>query len=321
MLNPNFLSGVLSQAKDRYHVRYRQEMDRYVHAYEVLQNYSFGGVQAKTLKLGGYVAIQRTRDVAEERATSNTLFGYSSAVTQLLEGFRLFQYCFEEYKGEVVRHHQNEIDREERAIHNPSHIDPNRFSETWAVAGGVSGGGYFLYQLFFGPSFIWPLPSIIVDGFKGILIGGIVAAGVALFAYVYRKNAQATNMAAVTTSNSARREFNILKTSLLKDISIVRDMSLPKECGSSLARPSEVPVNDVQVGRVYEGKVARLMDFGAFVTILPGRDGPLHISQISEERIERVGDKLKEGDVVRVKVLEVDREGRVRLSMRNVNAA
>ncbi len=62
------------------------------------------------------------------------------------------------------------------------------------------------------------------------------------------------------------------------------------------------------------------MDFGAFVTILPGKDGLVHISQISDERVERVGDKLKEGDVVRVKVLEVDRQGRVRLSMRNVDA-
>ncbi len=60
------------------------------------------------------------------------------------------------------------------------------------------------------------------------------------------------------------------------------------------------------------------MDFGAFVTILPGRDGLVHISQISEERVERVGDKLKEGDVVRVKVLEVDRQGRIRLSMRGM---
>jgi len=75
---------------------------------------------------------------------------------------------------------------------------------------------------------------------------------------------------------------------------------------------------DVEVGAVYEGRVARLMDFGAFVTILPGRDGLVHISQISEERVERVSDKLKEGDVIKVKVLEVDRQGRVRLSMRGV---
>jgi polyribonucleotide nucleotidyltransferase len=78
-------------------------------------------------------------------------------------------------------------------------------------------------------------------------------------------------------------------------------------------------VSDVEVGAVYEGKVVRLMDFGAFVQILPGKDGLVHISQISDERVERVSDKLKEGDVVRVKVLEVDRQGRVRLSMRSVD--
>ena len=80
----------------------------------------------------------------------------------------------------------------------------------------------------------------------------------------------------------------------------------------------ELITADVEVGRVYEGRVARLMDFGAFVTILPGRDGLVHISQISNERVERVADKLNEGDVVRVKVLEVDRQGRVRLSMKDV---
>jgi polyribonucleotide nucleotidyltransferase len=63
------------------------------------------------------------------------------------------------------------------------------------------------------------------------------------------------------------------------------------------------------------------MDFGAFVTILPGKDGLVHISQICEERVERVSDKLKEGDQVRVKVLEVDRQGRIRLSMRGLDAA
>jgi polyribonucleotide nucleotidyltransferase len=78
---------------------------------------------------------------------------------------------------------------------------------------------------------------------------------------------------------------------------------------------------DVEVGRIYEGKVVRLMDFGAFVSILPGKDGLVHISQISEERVEKVSDKLAEGDVIRVKVLEVDRQGRVRLSMRDLDAA
>ena len=80
----------------------------------------------------------------------------------------------------------------------------------------------------------------------------------------------------------------------------------------------ELITADVEVGRVYEGRVARLMDFGAFVTILPGRDGLVHISQISNDRVERVSDVLNEGDVVKVKVLEVDRQGRVRLSMKDV---
>ncbi len=75
---------------------------------------------------------------------------------------------------------------------------------------------------------------------------------------------------------------------------------------------------DVEVGMVYKGKVAKLMDFGAFVTLLPGRDGLVHISQISDERVEQVSDKLKEGDSVTVKVLEVDKQGRIRLSMKGV---
>lgn len=83
-------------------------------------------------------------------------------------------------------------------------------------------------------------------------------------------------------------------------------------------RRIELITADVEVGQIYEGKVVRLMDFGAFVAILPGRDGLVHISQISNERVERVSDKLKEGDVVKVKVLEVDRQGRVRLSMKDL---
>jgi polyribonucleotide nucleotidyltransferase len=62
------------------------------------------------------------------------------------------------------------------------------------------------------------------------------------------------------------------------------------------------------------------MDFGAFVTILPGKDGLVHISQISEERVQNVTDELSEGDVIKVKVLEVDKQGRIRLSMKAVNA-
>jgi polyribonucleotide nucleotidyltransferase len=98
----------------------------------------------------------------------------------------------------------------------------------------------------------------------------------------------------------------------------VKIASVNGAAGREAQRRVELITADVEVGRIYEGRVARLMDFGAFVTILPGRDGLVHISQISDERVERVSDKLNEGDVVRVKVLEVDRQGRVRLSMRNV---
>jgi polyribonucleotide nucleotidyltransferase len=73
---------------------------------------------------------------------------------------------------------------------------------------------------------------------------------------------------------------------------------------------------EVEVGKVYEGTVLRLLDFGAIVQILPGKDGLLHISQIANERVNAVSDKLKEGQVVRVKVIETDDKGRVRLSMK-----
>ncbi len=77
---------------------------------------------------------------------------------------------------------------------------------------------------------------------------------------------------------------------------------------------------DVEVGKVYEGTVLRLLDFGAIVQLLPGRDGLLHISQISQERVNAVSDHLKEGQTVKVKVLEADDKGRVRLSMKAVGA-
>jgi polyribonucleotide nucleotidyltransferase len=101
----------------------------------------------------------------------------------------------------------------------------------------------------------------------------------------------------------------------------VRIASVDAASGKEARRRIELITADVEVGRVYEGRVARLMDFGAFVTILPGKDGLVHISQISNERVEKVSDKLAEGDVVKVKVLEVDRQGRVRLSMKAVEAA
>ncbi|MDA3912591.1 polyribonucleotide nucleotidyltransferase [Oleiagrimonas sp.] len=94
--------------------------------------------------------------------------------------------------------------------------------------------------------------------------------------------------------------------------------SVNRPAADAAKKRIEQIVADVEPGRIYEGKVAKLMDFGAFVTILPGKDGLVHVSQISEERVEKVSDKLSEGDIVKVKVLEVDKQGRIRLSMKAV---
>lgn len=77
---------------------------------------------------------------------------------------------------------------------------------------------------------------------------------------------------------------------------------------------------EAEVGAIYVGKVARIVDFGAFVTILPGKDGLVHISQIADQRVENVSDYLKEGEEVRVKVLDVDQRGRIKLSIKEANA-
>ena len=105
----------------------------------------------------------------------------------------------------------------------------------------------------------------------------------------------------------------------ITDDGVVKVASVDREAGEKALKRIEDITAEVEVGRVYEGKVVRLMDFGAFVSILPGKDGLVHISQISEDRVEKVSDKLAEGDVVKVKVLEVDRQGRVRLSMKEVD--
>jgi polyribonucleotide nucleotidyltransferase len=86
-------------------------------------------------------------------------------------------------------------------------------------------------------------------------------------------------------------------------------------CDAARKRIEEITA-DVEVGRIYEGTVLRLLDFGAIVQILPGRDGLLHISQIAKERVNQVSDHVKEGQIVKVKVLEADEKGRVRLSMK-----
>lgn len=100
----------------------------------------------------------------------------------------------------------------------------------------------------------------------------------------------------------------------------IKIASVEASSGEKAKKIIEELTAEIEVGKIYEGKVARIMDFGAFVTILPGKDGLVHISQLSEERVESVTDVVKEGEVVRVKVLEVDKQGRVRLSIKAANA-
>ena len=91
----------------------------------------------------------------------------------------------------------------------------------------------------------------------------------------------------------------------------------PESISSALSRIEEITAVP-EVNKIYTGKVANIMDFGAFVTIMPGTDGLVHISEISEERVEKVTDHLTEGDEIKVKVLEVDRQGKIRLTMKGV---
>jgi len=102
----------------------------------------------------------------------------------------------------------------------------------------------------------------------------------------------------------------------ITDDGTVKIASVDRAAGLEAKRRVEELTADVEVGRIYEGKISKIMDFGAFVTILPGRDGLVHISQICEERVENVSDKLSQGETVKVKVLEIDKQGRIRLSMK-----
>ncbi len=104
----------------------------------------------------------------------------------------------------------------------------------------------------------------------------------------------------------------------IDDDGTVRIAAVDKEAMDAARKRVEEITADVEVGTIYEGKVVRIMDFGAFVNILPGKDGMVHISQLAPQRVEKVTDIVQVGDVVKVKVLEIDRQGRVRLSMKEV---
>lgn len=104
----------------------------------------------------------------------------------------------------------------------------------------------------------------------------------------------------------------------ITDDGTVKVAAVDNAAGEEAIRRINRITAEVEVGVIYEGTVAKIMDFGAFVTVLPGKDGLVHISQIANERVNNVGDKLKEGQAVKVKVLEIDKQGRIKLSMKDV---
>lgn len=102
----------------------------------------------------------------------------------------------------------------------------------------------------------------------------------------------------------------------ISDDGTIKVAATSTEAAQAAISRIEMLTKDVEVGAIYEGKVAKIMDFGAFVTIAPGKDGLVHISQLADKRVEKVEEVVKEGQVVRVKVLEVSRDGKIRLSMK-----
>ena len=104
----------------------------------------------------------------------------------------------------------------------------------------------------------------------------------------------------------------------IDDSGLIKISSVDKSAAELAKSKIEQLTADVEVDKIYEGKVTKIMDFGAFVTVLPGKDGLVHISQICEERVENVTDKVTEGEIVKVKVLEIDKQGRIKLTMKGV---
>ena len=105
----------------------------------------------------------------------------------------------------------------------------------------------------------------------------------------------------------------------INDDGLVTIASVDQSSGQMAKEKIELLTADVEVDKIYEGRVAKIMDFGAFVTILPGKDGLVHISEISQERVESVSDVLSEGQVIKVKVIEIDKQRRIRLSMKRID--
>ena len=111
-------------------------------------------------------------------------------------------------------------------------------------------------------------------------------------------------------------KFNV--TIDISDDGLVKICSVNQEDGLKAKEYIHTLTADVTIGETYSGKIVKIMDFGAFVNLLPGKDGFLHISQIANERIQNIHDKLHEGQIITVKVVEIDKLNRVKLTMKNM---
>jgi polyribonucleotide nucleotidyltransferase len=116
------------------------------------------------------------------------------------------------------------------------------------------------------------------------------------------------NIKSVVEASGAKVDIN--------DDGTIQIFSIDPEGTKKAVEMIEALAGEVEVGRIYNGQVRKIVDFGAFVNIAPGTDGLLHISEIAEDRVRRVEDFLQEGDFTEVKVLEIDRQGKIRLSRR-----
>ena len=106
----------------------------------------------------------------------------------------------------------------------------------------------------------------------------------------------------------------------INDEGLVSIAAIDGESGQAAIDWIKGIVEEPEIGKIYEGKVVKLMDFGAFVNFMGSKDGLVHISQLKKERVEKVSDVVNEGDIVKVKVLDIDSRGKVKLSMKEIES-
>ena len=111
------------------------------------------------------------------------------------------------------------------------------------------------------------------------------------------------------------RDLTIASYPVMEDGTITIASADPAKAEEAKRRIEQITA-EVEIGKVYEGPITKILDFGALVNLLPGKDGLLHISQIAHERVEKVSDYLTEGQIIKVKVMETDEKGRIKLSMK-----